>query len=127
VPAAAGARPGIGDQRPVGGGPIDEVISGAVGGNLVAVYAPDLGGPRNTRAGTIAARLGYEARDVQRRLAGPILIVGQDPSGVRDIDVPPAGVPLNGLSGQVSRARASVAYCLSIVMPSPRSSPRRAP
>jgi hypothetical protein len=91
----------------LGGGAIDEVISGAVDGNLISVYAPDRGGPRNTRAGTIAARLGYEARDVQRRLAGPVLIVGQDATGTRDVDVPRAVLGLVTASGiEIFRVRA---------------------
>jgi hypothetical protein len=72
----------------IGGGAIDEIVTGTVGGRLFTVYAPESGGPRNTRAGTICARAGYEGRDVQRRLAGHILIVGQDPTGTRDVDVP---------------------------------------
>jgi hypothetical protein len=83
----------------LGGGAIDEVISGSVDGHLITVYARESGGLTNTRAGTIAARLGYEARDVQRRLSGHVLITGQDPTGTRDVDVPRAVLGLVTASG----------------------------
>jgi hypothetical protein len=83
----------------LGGGTIDEVISGSVDGHLITVYARDCGGLLNSRAGTIAARLGYEGRDIMRRLAGHVLIVGQHPSGTQDIDVPRAVLALVAASG----------------------------
>ena len=83
----------------LGGGPMEEVISGSVDGRLISVYALDSGGPRNTRAGVIAARLGYEARDVQRRLSGHVLITGQHPSGTSDVDIPQEVLALVFASG----------------------------
>jgi len=62
----------------LGGGAIDEVISGAVDGHLITVYARDCGGLANHRAGIIAARPGYEGLDVVRQLRGHVLTVGQD-------------------------------------------------
>jgi hypothetical protein len=38
-------------------------------------------------------------RDVQRRLAGHVLITGQDPAGARDIDIPQQVLALVSASG----------------------------
>jgi hypothetical protein len=83
----------------LGGGTIAEVIVGSVDGHLITVYARACGGLANHRAGTIAARLGFEGRDIMRRLAGHVLIVGLDPNGTRDVDVPRAVLTLVRASG----------------------------
>jgi hypothetical protein len=88
----------------IGGGTIEDVVTGATPGGLFVVYAQDETSlPENARAGILATRLGYPARDVLRRLRGDILVTGMEPGGRWDLDIPShvlaalraAGIPVD--------------------------------
>jgi hypothetical protein len=72
----------------IGGGILDDSISGLANGHAFAIYrCVESGLPDNLRAAELAVRLGLVDRSLQRSLRGSVLITGLDENKV-DINVP---------------------------------------
>jgi hypothetical protein len=78
----------------IGGGLVDDVVTGVCEGDLFEVYLDAereaKGLPTNNRAAVLLTRLGHEERNLLAGLRGDVLVVGLDPRG-SDADLP-AGV-----------------------------------
>ena len=84
-----------------GGRPVEELFTGAVEDGVYRFYGrrADVVLPDNPRAAVLAARLGFTARDVQRRLRGDVVVVGVSAAGTREVDVPDGVVSAVRVSG----------------------------